>query len=85
MLFLLGMVKHTWACPECSEIINCQYHWKGLSYSIDFLHVVRHSWKLQFEHAIFVWCSQACPKCSERKSCQYFGKVFPVSIVELLY
>ena len=41
-------------------------------YCIDFVHVARHSWKLQFDHIIFVGFGQACPNCSELTS-KYYG------------
>ena len=42
------MVRHVWTCPKCTEITDCDL---GKSWSIALiLHVVRHSWKLQFDH-----------------------------------
>ena len=75
--FILGVVRHVQACQKSSEITYWQYFWRGLSYSVDLLHVVRHSWKLQFDHVFFIEFSQASPKCSEITNKHYgsFKKV----------
>ena len=58
--FLLSVVRHAQACPECSEITNCQYLQKGLSYRISYLQVFSYSWKLQFNNVFFVRFNEAC-------------------------
>ena len=74
MFFLLGKVRHSCACPKCYEIRNYKYLWQSSSHCIDFLHLVRNLWKLQFDHVIllgvirYVW---ACPKYLEINICQY--------------
>ena len=34
--FLLGMVRHVWGCPKCSQTTNCQYLGKELSDCVSF-------------------------------------------------
>ena len=64
--FLLGVVRQTRAYSKFFEITICQYFEKGLSFCIDYFHVVRHPCKLQFDHYISsVRCGQGCPGMSK--------------------
>ena len=47
IMSFLGVVRHVRACPKFSKIANCKYLTKELSDCLNFLHGVRHTWKLQ--------------------------------------
>ena len=73
---MLGLVRHTRACPTFFKITKLQYFWEVLSYFVYLLHVITHPWKLQFYHFISVGYGPACPKFSEITNHQYFWKGF---------